>query len=229
MFDAVAPRYDLVNRIMTFRMDVGWRKRAVRRLGLASGSVILDLACGTGFVAQLAATRVGPGGRVVGVDVNPLMAAEARRVTGLQIIESSAEATGLPTGSFDPVLCQQGLQYVPDPAAVVAEKHPLDELHGGPPKGGGQVHHLVVALYDTASGRRIEDAVVRAQLSEIGIVDPPPKYLTPMRVNDQASWGQVFGVAKEGPYRFKVWVRLPQRPDEIEFAFAAWSPHRTER
>ena len=48
MFDAVAPRYDLVNRIMTFRLDVRWRKVAVRRLGLARGSTVLDLASGTG-------------------------------------------------------------------------------------------------------------------------------------------------------------------------------------
>jgi hypothetical protein len=115
------------------------------------------------------------------------------------------------------------------PTAVAARTHDPADLHGGPPKGGGQVHHLVVALYDSASGRRIEDAVVRAQLSEIAIVDGPPKYLAPMKVNDQASYGQVFGVAREGPYRFRVWVRLPQRQDEIEFAFAAWSPHRTER
>jgi hypothetical protein len=115
------------------------------------------------------------------------------------------------------------------PAAVVADKHALAELHGGPPKGGGQVHHFVVALYDSASGRRIEDAVVRAQLSETGIVDEPPKYLPPMKVNDQASYGQVFGVAKNGPYRFRLWVRLPQRTDEIEFAVQAWSPHRNER
>ena len=48
MFDAVAPRYDLVNRIMTFRLDVRWRKIAVRRLGLSAGSTVLDLASGTG-------------------------------------------------------------------------------------------------------------------------------------------------------------------------------------
>ena len=87
----------------------------------------------------------------------------------------------------------------------------------------------VVALYDNASGRRIEDAVVRAQLSESGIVDEPAKYLPPMKINDQASYGQVFTVAKDGPYRFKVWVRLAQRQEEIEFAFSAWSPHRAER
>lgn len=115
------------------------------------------------------------------------------------------------------------------PAAVVADKHALAELHGGPPKGGGQVHHLVVALYDSASGRRIEDAVVRAQLSEAGIVDEPAKYLLPMKVNDQASYGQVFGIAKDGPYRFRVSVRPPSRTDEVEFRFDAWSPHRSER
>ncbi len=115
------------------------------------------------------------------------------------------------------------------PAAVVAQKHSVEDLHGGPPKTGGQVHHLVIALFDSASGRRIDDAVVRAQLSESGIVDEAPKYLTPMKVNEQASYGQIFGVAKDGPYRFKVWVRLQQRQDDIEFAFSAWSPHRTER
>ncbi len=48
MFDAIAPRYDLVNRIMTFRLDVRWRRKAIRSLKLAPGSLILDLASGTG-------------------------------------------------------------------------------------------------------------------------------------------------------------------------------------
>lgn len=48
MFDAIAPRYDLINRIMTFRLDVRWRRKAVRMLGLPIGSIVLDLASGTG-------------------------------------------------------------------------------------------------------------------------------------------------------------------------------------
>ena len=48
MFDSIAPRYDLVNRIMTFRLDVHWRRRTVRDLGLPSGATVLDLASGTG-------------------------------------------------------------------------------------------------------------------------------------------------------------------------------------
>jgi len=48
MFDAIAPRYDMVNRIMTFRLDVRWRKTTVRALALPSGALVLDLASGTG-------------------------------------------------------------------------------------------------------------------------------------------------------------------------------------
>ena len=48
MFDAIAPRYDLVNRIMTFRLDTRWRRRAVRDLALPANSTVLDLASGTG-------------------------------------------------------------------------------------------------------------------------------------------------------------------------------------
>jgi demethylmenaquinone methyltransferase / 2-methoxy-6-polyprenyl-1,4-benzoquinol methylase len=48
MFDAIAPRYDLVNRIMTFRLDVRWRRKAVRLLALPPSSTVIDLASGTG-------------------------------------------------------------------------------------------------------------------------------------------------------------------------------------
>ena len=48
MFDAIAPRYDLVNRIMTFRLDVRWRRASVRALALSAGSTVIDLAAGTG-------------------------------------------------------------------------------------------------------------------------------------------------------------------------------------
>ena len=48
MFDAIAPRYDMVNRIMTFRLDTRWRKNAVRKLALSKGARVLDLASGTG-------------------------------------------------------------------------------------------------------------------------------------------------------------------------------------
>ena len=52
MFDAIAPRYDLVNRIMTFRLDVRWRRLAVGSLALRRDSRVLDLACGTGDLCR---------------------------------------------------------------------------------------------------------------------------------------------------------------------------------
>lgn len=135
-----------------------------------------------------------------------------------------------PSASFaQPRLEREGvvLYWGLVPAAIVSQKHALDEMHGVVPKGG-QVHHLVVALFDT-KGNRIDDAVVRAQLREVGIVDSPPKYLTPMPVAGQASYGQLFSAAKDGPYRFRIFVKLPGRAADIEFAVSARSPHRETR
>ena len=80
MFDAIAPRYDLVNRIMTFRMDVGWRRRTVTALQLRSGSTVLDLACGTGDLCRELARR---GLSPVGVDFSAGMLAAARTTSPL--------------------------------------------------------------------------------------------------------------------------------------------------
>jgi demethylmenaquinone methyltransferase/2-methoxy-6-polyprenyl-1,4-benzoquinol methylase len=52
MFDAIAPRYDLVNRVMTFRMDVGWRRKTVSALALPHRSIVVDLASGTGDLCR---------------------------------------------------------------------------------------------------------------------------------------------------------------------------------
>lgn len=52
MFDAIAPRYDLVNRIMTFGLDVRWRRRTLRHMALPAGSIVLDLAAGTGDLSR---------------------------------------------------------------------------------------------------------------------------------------------------------------------------------
>jgi demethylmenaquinone methyltransferase/2-methoxy-6-polyprenyl-1,4-benzoquinol methylase len=100
MFDAIAPRYDLVNRIMTFGMDVGWRKRTVRSLGLAGGSTILDLACGTGDLCrELARQDLRP----VGVDLSFGMLVAAR--TDAPLLEGDALGLPLPRGSVDGATC----------------------------------------------------------------------------------------------------------------------------
>ncbi len=100
MFDAIAPRYDLVNRVMTFRMDVGWRRRTVRSLRLGPGSRVLDLACGTGdFCRELAAQDLSP----IGLDLSFGMLAAAR--TEAPLVEADVLRMPVPDGSVDGVTC----------------------------------------------------------------------------------------------------------------------------
>jgi len=75
MFDTIAPRYDVVNRIMTFRMDVAWRRRTVRALALGPAATVLDVACGTGDLSR-DLRRVGY--RPIGVDLSFEMLRHAR-------------------------------------------------------------------------------------------------------------------------------------------------------
>jgi demethylmenaquinone methyltransferase/2-methoxy-6-polyprenyl-1,4-benzoquinol methylase len=74
MFDRVAHRYDLVNRVMTFGMDVGWRRRTVRELRLPGGARVADLACGTGDLCNELERN---GYRAVGFDFSRGMLVQA--------------------------------------------------------------------------------------------------------------------------------------------------------
>jgi ubiquinone/menaquinone biosynthesis C-methylase UbiE len=90
---------------------------------------VLDVACGTGVVARIAATRVGPSGTVVGIDLNPGMLSVARSVVSpdtrfggqLQWQEASADKLPFPDGSFNVVYCQLGLQFFTDRPAPYAK------------------------------------------------------------------------------------------------------------
>jgi ubiquinone/menaquinone biosynthesis C-methylase UbiE len=92
---------------------------------LRPGERVLDVACGTGVVARLASERVGSTGTVAGLDINPAMLAVASSATpsdvSIQWHEASAEAMPLPDAGFDVVLCQMGLQFVPDRGAALRE------------------------------------------------------------------------------------------------------------
>jgi ubiquinone/menaquinone biosynthesis C-methylase UbiE len=103
-----------------------WTPLIVDAVRLAEGERVLDVACGTGVVARMAAERVGPAGRVVGIDLNPAMIHMARSLPApagapIEWIERSALDLGLPSTSFDAVLCQQGLQFFPDKALALRE------------------------------------------------------------------------------------------------------------
>ncbi|MFZ6002323.1 MAG: ubiquinone/menaquinone biosynthesis methyltransferase [Actinomycetota bacterium] len=100
MFDAIAPRYDMVNRIMTFRMDVGWRRRTVRSLSLPTGTRIVDLACGTGDLCRELERQ---GHRAIGLDLSFGMLAAAR--TSAPLVHGDGLRLPLPDGSVDGITC----------------------------------------------------------------------------------------------------------------------------
>ena len=81
LFDLITPRYDLFNRIASLGLDMPWRRRTIDSLRLLPGARVLDLACGTGDLAAVAAPALVPLGAVVGCDLSlPMMAAGARKL-----------------------------------------------------------------------------------------------------------------------------------------------------
>lgn len=100
MFDAIAPRYDLVNRVMTFGMDIRWRTRTVLSLGLPRASLVLDLACGTGDLCRALRSH---GYRTVGFDLSFGMLANAR--TDAPLVEADVLRLPVPDASADGVTC----------------------------------------------------------------------------------------------------------------------------
>ncbi len=99
MFDTIAPRYDLVNRVMTVGLDRLWRHRTVAALDLSPGSVVVDLACGTG---DLCRDLAGAGHIPLGVDLSIGMLGHAR--TTAPLVQGDGTALPLPDRSVDGVV-----------------------------------------------------------------------------------------------------------------------------
>lgn len=116
MFDAIAPRYDLVNRIMTFRLDVRWRRLGVGSLALRRDSVVLDLACGTGDLCrEIDAAGLSP----IGVDLSYGMLANAR--TDAPLVQGDALRLPARAGAVDGVTCGFALRNLVELAPFFAE------------------------------------------------------------------------------------------------------------
>ncbi len=105
MFDTIAPRYDMVNRIMTFRMDVGWRRQAVSSLRLDPSSTVVDLACGTG---DFCVSLDEGGHEAIGVDLSLGMLRSARCSSPL--LQGDLLALPLADNSVDAAVCGYALR-----------------------------------------------------------------------------------------------------------------------
>jgi demethylmenaquinone methyltransferase / 2-methoxy-6-polyprenyl-1,4-benzoquinol methylase len=116
MFDAIAPRYDLVNRVMTFRLDVGWRRTTVGSLGLRPGSRVLDLAAGTGDLCrEVKAAGYAP----VGIDLSWGMLAHAR--TSAPLVQADVLRLPVPDRTADGATCGFALRNVTSLDAFFSE------------------------------------------------------------------------------------------------------------
>jgi SAM-dependent methyltransferase len=146
-----------------------WTPELVAVLGVRPGERVLDVACGTGIVTRLLPDRVGPTGRVVGLDVNVGMLAVARTVVAqapIEWLEGNAMGMPLPDAAFDAVVCQQGLQFVPDTLAA------LHEMRRVLAPGGRLVLSVWRSVAHAPGFRVLEEALARRIGAEQAALPP---------------------------------------------------------
>jgi demethylmenaquinone methyltransferase / 2-methoxy-6-polyprenyl-1,4-benzoquinol methylase len=167
MFDRIAPSYDLLNRVMTLRVDQRWRRRLVREVGLREGR-LLDLCAGTMDVAALA-RRAAPAATVVGADFSLPMLARGVEKTGLPA--SGADALRLPfrDRSFDAVTVTFGLRNLDDWRAGLAEIARVL-------RPGGRLGVLEFFRAESAGSRAVHGLYNRLALPVLGrLLSPDPE------------------------------------------------------
>jgi demethylmenaquinone methyltransferase/2-methoxy-6-polyprenyl-1,4-benzoquinol methylase len=184
MFDRIAPRYDRMNRILTMRLDVGWRRRAVRDLGLPPASRVLDLACGTG---DLCRDLEAAGYRVIGVDFSAGMLAAAR--TTAPLVRADVLQLPVPDRSVDGITCGFALRnftalgpFLADCARALRRDGRLALLDVAEPRSKvlRSGHHLYFQRIVPFVGGLLSDRDAYRYLPASTIYLPPPDELLAM-------------------------------------------------
>ncbi len=128
VFDSVASRYDVMNDLMSLGLHRLWKRQTLALAGIRPGQHVLDLASGTGDLAQALARRVGPAGRVIASDINHTMLSlgrdrliDAGVAANIDVVLADAERLPFPARRFDRVTIAFGLRNVTDKAAALAE------------------------------------------------------------------------------------------------------------
>src|SRR5438874_2295546 len=122
MFDRIAPRYDLLNRLLSFGRDAVWRRRAIAIAALGAGERALDVGAGTGDLA-FGLAAAGPSGRVVALDLAPEMLARARTraEASLALVVGTAAALPFPDATFACVMAGFAVRNFGDVPGALAE------------------------------------------------------------------------------------------------------------
>ena len=149
MFDTIAPRYDRLNRILTFGLDVAWRRKAVATLRMPTDARVLDIACGTGDFCRAISTA---GGLPIGLDRSSgMLTAAARAGTRTPLVRGDGMFLPVRGGTFDGVTCGFALRNV-------VALDPLFDESARVLKPGGRFAFLEVAEPDRAvvrAGHRV--------------------------------------------------------------------------
>jgi ubiquinone/menaquinone biosynthesis C-methylase UbiE len=143
-------------------------ERALDALVVVRGARVLDVACGTGVFARLAAHVVGPGGRVVGIDPSAIAVSTARRIDPTSIVDWQRwDDGGLPfeNGAFDVVACQHALHRFADPVLI------LEEMRRVLAPGGRLGITTWGPIEENPAFAAQLDATVRAGLDETEVVE----------------------------------------------------------
>ena len=137
MFEAIAPRYDFLNRLLSLRQDIVWRRNMVKVMKIPVAGRVLDTACGTGDVAIEINRRKGSEAYVTGIDFSPEMLRLGKSkiqsaIKGNRVELLAADAFALPfkPDTFDAVTIAFGIRNIADKLSVLKIFH--DRLkHGG--------------------------------------------------------------------------------------------------
>ena len=114
LFDAAAPHYDWVCRVMALGSGQSYRRQALVRAGFTPGMRALDIATGTGLIARSAAPMLEGRGGMVGVDASIGMLRQAEKHVGMPLVQGLAEGLPFRSGSFDFASMGYALRHVAD-------------------------------------------------------------------------------------------------------------------
>jgi demethylmenaquinone methyltransferase/2-methoxy-6-polyprenyl-1,4-benzoquinol methylase len=121
IFSRTAGDYERIESAMALGSGPGYRRRALRRGGLAKGMRVVDVGVGTGMVAREAVPIVGDPALVTGVDPSPGMLANAKLPVGVRLLSGAAEAIPVADGEADFVSMGYALRHIADLPAAYAE------------------------------------------------------------------------------------------------------------
>ena len=156
LFNSTAPYYDAINRLFSLGTGAWYRRRCLLHAGLRPGHRVVDVAIGTGLLAEEAVAITGDPRQIIGIDLSEGMLAIARKKLGIPLVQGAAESLPIADGAADFVTLGYALRHMSD--LVVAFR----EFHRVLRKGG-----TVLVLEISRPGKKLNRALASAYLGRM--------------------------------------------------------------